>query len=171
MTTGPTLNFNQATKAATCSASTLRRRLYNGELEGAHKSEEDGTWIIPIASLIQAGLMPATTEPDQPEDDVYSDRIDQLERQNLELRHRAEMAEALATERAHALGDLRTAYADARRALGTGTPLPESTPDDWYSFEDLPSSDPEKVQASTPSPSTTVWLRSLKTRVGRWVNT
>ncbi|MFE7632216.1 hypothetical protein [Kocuria sp. NPDC057446] len=116
------------------SVSTIRR---NKELLREHGAvlDPDG-WKVPMSALIASGLMRRTTPPDQPatgaqgaagtatEDDVHT-RLRELERENLELRHRAELeaerrrsAEVLAHERGEALEAERMAL----RMLTGGQP-------------------------------------------------
>ena len=56
---GPTLTLAAAALAADVSDATIRRRLKAGTLHGTRLP--DGSWSIPLRSLIDAGLAPRTT--------------------------------------------------------------------------------------------------------------
>ncbi|MFD5716052.1 hypothetical protein ACFWHW_37770, partial [Streptomyces pharetrae] len=129
-----TFGMKRAAEVAGVSVSTIRR---NKELLREHGAvlDPDG-WKVPMSALSASGLMRRTTPPDQPatgaqgaagtatEDDVHT-RLRELERENVELRHRAELeaerrrsAEVLAHERGEALEAERMAL----RMLTGGQP-------------------------------------------------
>ena len=101
----PALSLAEAARTTGVSVSTIRRRLNASEIEGAHRTE-DGSWRIPIAGLIAAGLAPRITPADTPPASVVdlesktptaSDtaEVDRL-RADLEAAHRRELTNALA---------------------------------------------------------------------------
>ena len=130
------LTITEAAEATGRSRRTIGRMLDAGQLEGAHREGDGGSWRIPVEALLAAGL--ALHAPEQPEpapptparpspvgtpvDDV------ELRAELTEWRRRAEVAEAIAAERADALDDLRTALALAQRMLGTSAPADSPTP-------------------------------------------
>ncbi len=133
------LTITEAAEATGRSRRTIGRMLDAGQLEDVHREGDGGSWRIPVEALLAAGL--ALHAPEQPEpapptparpspvgtptDDV------ELRAELAEWQRRAEVAEAVAAERADALDDLRTALALAQRMLGTSAPadLPTPTPE------------------------------------------
>lgn len=127
--------MKRAAEVAGVSVSTLRR---NKDLLRQHGATiaADG-WQVPMSALIASGLMRRTTPPDAPgptpraaepsagAGDLVDaqERIRELERETLELRYRAEKAEAIAQERADALEAERMAL----RMLTSGLSA-ETTP-------------------------------------------
>lgn len=118
----PTFNILGAAHATGASRRTIARMLVDGRISGA--SKVDGEWQIPLASLLAAGLrLHAPSPPDAPSttttppDTTTSAELALLRAENVRLSHRAEMAEALATERAEALADLRSVIAKLPPAL------------------------------------------------------
>lgn len=115
--------MKEAAEVAGVSVSTLRRR--RSELEAAGAVISSDRWRVPITSLEAIGLMgpnkalntlpiPQKISRDNPphKNEELTDalqRIRDLELENLELRHRAEMAEAIARERLDALNAERLA--------------------------------------------------------------
>lgn len=110
--TGPTLNMAEAARACGVSVSTLRRRRDALEAHGA--TRHDGSWVIPIATLVSLGLMPKVTPPDTPspdgltpvmtgQDDVpvtaLKEALAEAERRAAAAEQRAAVAEAVANER------------------------------------------------------------------------
>lgn len=98
-----------------------------GELVGAHKIA--GEWQIPLEALLAAGLrLYAPTPPDtttsttSPPDTTTSAELAMLRAEVVRLSHRAEMAEALASERAEALADMRSVIAKLPPALEAARP-------------------------------------------------
>jgi len=113
------LTITEAADAAGKSRS-IGRLLDAGRLDGAEK-DDAGTWRIPVDSLIAVGLtLHAPTPPDAtptPETPP-ADTLDALRAELADWRRRAEVAEAIAAERA-ALDDVRTALGDRdREAMG-----------------------------------------------------
>lgn len=148
--------MRRAAEVAGVSVSTLRR---NKELLRAHGAviAADG-WQVPLSALVASGLMRRTTPPEastafSQEVETARDpgalaeaqeRIRELEREALELRFRAEKAEAIAQERGSALEAERMAL----RMLTTGPPTapaePEPTP--------APVSPPPAPEQTDPEP-------------------
>ena len=82
-------------------------------------SRAQSPWLIPVTDLIAAGLTPGKPAP--PEEppgpaEPSPTELDALKAENVELRKRAEIAEAVAEEREKALEDTRLAL----RALSAG---------------------------------------------------
>jgi hypothetical protein len=125
----PTLNVTEAADATGKSRRTIARLLDAGRLDGAEK-DDDGTWRIPVEALIAAGLtLHAPSPPDAPVSDDTPlapppDAFDTLRAEVADWRRRAEVAEAVAAERAAALDDVRTALEMANRMLSSGIPTP-----------------------------------------------
>ncbi len=147
--TRPELTLTEAAGACGVSRKTVRRRLDADEFPNARRLDgpagtETGPWVIPTEDLIAAGFElhqpagpdptppPTTAEPERP--DVG--RLDELEKENADLRRRAEVAEAIAEERGLALDDARlalralTAHTGPQETAGAAEP-PEhrSTPE------------------------------------------
>lgn len=124
--TGPMLGLKEASKVATVSLSTLRRR--KDELIAAGATVNDDGWQIPISALVSLGLMDRVTSPTSSDRDVetVSDthpeagatpsdtrdisavvaevekirvRLEDAERRAAEAEQRAAVAEAVAVER------------------------------------------------------------------------
>jgi hypothetical protein len=129
-------HFSLAEAADVCGVAkiTMRRaldaqRFPNARRADGAKGAGTGEWRIPIEDLLAAGYTPhAAKRPPQPPreatshdpdplltptppsvTEAYSGRIAALERELVEERHRREMAELAAAERARALADLRQA--------------------------------------------------------------
>jgi hypothetical protein len=118
--------MREAAKAAGISTSTLRRK--KAALLEAGAVISDTGWQVPMTALIAAGLIPGEgegpTRADTPpqheqshETATLRERIAELEHQVSELRHRAEVAEAIAAERQQTLDVLRVANESERMAL------------------------------------------------------
>jgi len=103
----PALSLAEAARTTGASVSTIRRRLNTGGIEGAHRAE-DGSWRIPIAGLIAAGLAPKTSPAEAPPSSVVyvehkpsstspadTAEVDRL-RAELEAAHRRELENARA---------------------------------------------------------------------------
>ena len=135
----PTFTAPEAVAATGKSRRQIGRMLAAGELVGAHKTA--GEWQIPLASLLAAGLrLHAPSPPDAPSssitsppDTTSSAELALLRAENVRLSHRAEMAEALATERAEALDDLRSSLDDLRSVISKLPPALEAgRPRRWF---------------------------------------
>lgn len=134
--------MREAAKVAGVSTSTLRRKKV--ALVEAGAVIADTGWQVPMTALITVGLIPGEGEGPtradsqaQPEQDqelpALRERIAELEHQVSELRHRAEVAEAIAAERQQTLDVLRVANDSERMALrmltgGSRTPAMQDTP-------------------------------------------
>ena len=122
MTDRPVFTLTAAANVTGKSRRTIGRMLDAGELAGAVR-DESGAWSIPVESLLAAGLTvhpptPADAVPAEPDPSPSSStRDDETAAQLAEWRRRAEVAEAIAAERADALEDMRTALAIAQRML------------------------------------------------------
>ena len=123
------LTITEAADAAGKSRS-IGRLLDAGRLDGAEK-DDAGTWRIPVDALIAVGLtLHAPTPPDAtptPEPPA-ANTLDALRAELADWRRRAEVAEAIAAERAAALDDVRTALDIANRMLAPGPPTDTATP-------------------------------------------
>ena len=111
---GPVLGLGEAARACGVSTSTVRRR--KDALVQAGATISDRRWSIPVAALIQVGLMPRVSPPDaEPGPPVQADELD-------ELRERARAAEAdaaLLRER-RTMAALEGQVSALQRALTTG---------------------------------------------------
>ena len=127
-----TLTIRQASEACRVHRRTIMRRLEAGTLPNARRGAA-GEWRIPVTDLIAAGLKPSPhgsadkqLRPDeagqvQRRNDMKADAIDSIALNEMaaevaDWRRRAEVAEAIAAERGHALEDARLAL----RALTAG---------------------------------------------------
>lgn len=164
-----TFGMKRAAEVAGVSVSTIRR---NKELLREHGAvlDPDG-WKVPMSALIASGLMRRTTPPDQPasapqgadaptEEDVH-ERVRQLEREALELRHALELererrqsAEAISRERGEALEaermTLRMLMPGSSAQISTPTPVPEPQ-----------SPSPEQTATQTNPPRPSWWKRTF----------
>jgi hypothetical protein len=140
-----TFTLKRAAEVAGVSPSTLRRHKDLLRQHGAMVT--DHGWKVPMSALIASGLMRRTTPPDEPAptpvivsapaDHDAGERIRELEREALELRHRAELAEqraraaeALAEERGRTLEiERRMLTAKPSAAPTAPAPEPSSTTD------------------------------------------
>jgi hypothetical protein len=116
----PALSITEAAKAAGVDRRTIRRRLDADAFPNAYRDPTEGSWRLPVADLLAAGItLHAPTPPDaQAENEPAPppDELAELRAAVTEWRRRAEVAEALANERAERVADLRTALL----ALGAG---------------------------------------------------
>ncbi len=121
MTDRPTFTLAEAVRASDRSRSTLQRDLKAGRIDGAHRADPAdpaSPWVIPAAGLVAAGYRlhapaPPAAADSAPEPDPSTAAAADL----ADLRRRAEVAEALAAERAATLADLREALDATRLAL------------------------------------------------------
>lgn len=122
----PIFTMREAASAAGVSTSTLRRK--KAALLEAGAVISDTGWQVPMTALIAAGLIPGEGEGPIRADSLpqheqghetatLRKRIAELEHQVTELRHRAEVAEAIAVERQQTLDVLRVANDSERMAL------------------------------------------------------
>jgi len=134
----PLLTITEAAQAAGKDRRTVRRWLEDGRLDGAHQI--DGRWVIPVESLIGAGVhlhrpKPPAGPPGGQRStsgviDTLREELAAAQARAKDAEVRARIAEALAEERRRALDDLRVAL----RALAPGPPdgppagLPKETP-------------------------------------------
>lgn len=131
----PVFGMKRAAEIAGISVSTIRRNKSRLEECGAEISP-DG-WRVPISALVASGLMKSTTPGDNyPEPEKVPQiatqshsEVRELERQIMELKHRAELAEERqrsAEERARAARELADALSETlsveRRMLTTSSP-------------------------------------------------
>lgn len=127
MSERPTLTVRQAAKATRVSMRTIRRRLSAGEFPNATQDTSDRLmpWRIPVDDLLAAGMTlyaPTPADEDEPAPQVQHeqrDELDVLRAEVAEWRRRAEVAEAIADERAARIEDLGVAL----RALAAGSPI------------------------------------------------
>jgi hypothetical protein len=126
-TARPVLSVTEAAHATGKSRRTVARLLDTGRLDGAER-DSAGTWRIPVEALIAAGLTlhapapPDATSTTAPLTAPPIDPLDALRAELADWRRCAEIAEAIAAERANALDDVRTALAMANRMLAPGPP-------------------------------------------------
>lgn len=116
---GPVLGLAEAARTCKVSIATVRRRK-SALLELGASCSSEG-WAIPVSALVQVGLLDRVTPPDTPSlrgvEPLTSppgvtgsdSAVEELRRQLQAALHRAELAEALASERAAALEAERTA--------------------------------------------------------------
>lgn len=142
----PALTINKAAEAADVHRNTIRRRLDDGQFPNAFREPgEQGrkAWLIPVGDLLAAGLHLHRPSPaDQVAAEETLDELQALRADNLELRHRAELAESLARERERAL----TIAERALLALTEGESRP--SPPDRSPIE-------EPTAPTTPEPTPT----------------
>lgn len=122
----PTFTVTAAARATGKSRRTIARMLDAGELADAHR-DDAGAWVIPADALIAAGLTLHAPSPPDPtpvpvsaSPPTLADPVADLRAEVAEWRRRAEVAEAVAVERAAALDDVRSALALAQRMLLPG---------------------------------------------------
>lgn len=163
--------MKRAAEVAGVSVSTIRR---NKELLREHGAiiAADG-WQVPMSALVASGLMRRTTPPEQsvtptprepgaaPDREELAeaqDRIRELEREALELRFRAEKAEAIAQERAAALEAERMALRmlTTRPATVSAEPGPDPT---LVPESQLPA--PEQTAPESASVRQSWWRRTF----------
>lgn len=138
----PALTISEAARATRLDRRTIRRRLDTDAFPNAYREGEGGPWRIPVGDLIAAGLHlyatePATSTTPTPAPRIDTTELDRLRTENTELRRRAEVAEAIATERLHRAENaelaLRAITAPGPAESGsaaTGADSPATTPSD-----------------------------------------
>jgi hypothetical protein len=138
----PALSLSAAAEACRVSRATIRRRLDDGAFPNAYRDEgpagpETGPWRVPITDLIAADLHPnapgvpdtASAKAVSAPTDTPDDEVVRLRAEVVAQRHRAELAEAIAAERARALEDLRTALRALPAAPAAPAPEPAAPTD------------------------------------------
>jgi len=150
-TTGPTMTLGEAARRVTVSTSTLRRRLAAGDITGAERTAE-GAWSIPMAGLIEAGLLPRSTGPDVPAAEPSSSsttdtaepaEVARLSAEVARLRAELEAARTIAAERADHIAGLRKALDSMTLALpavasNTTEPTAQLSPSELSSSSTTP---------------------------------
>lgn len=125
----PVLTIREAADAADVSDKTIRRRLDADELPGAYLDETGPTpiWRIPVEALLAAGFtLHSPSPPDDDPEPVQSEfealraELERARARITDLETRAEVAEAIANERARSLEDMR----GAMRMLEAAQPAP-----------------------------------------------
>ncbi len=127
------LGLKEASRVTGISLSTLRRRRSDLRKAGATQ-HADGTWSIPVHTLITLGMLdkvgstsPAAATPtERPFDPPTWDQVASLRDQLSDAQQRAAVAEAVAHERGNALDDARRTM----RMLETRTVTPSAPPDE-----------------------------------------
>ncbi len=112
MTDRPMFTLAEAVRASDRSRSTLQRDLKAGRIDGAHRADPAdpaSPWVIPADGLVAAGYRLHAPTPDAAaaDSDPAPDPSTAVAADLADLRRRAEVAEALATERAATLGGAR----------------------------------------------------------------
>lgn len=156
------LSLTDAATACDVARRTLTRALDAGKFPGAWRADGrqgpgSGPWMVPVVELMAAGYMPKVSEPTRAplgaprissttssvdasaQADALTEELQALKSRLSAAEHRAEMAEALATERERALDDLRTAL----RVLEASRPAP-ATPAPTVDL------DPDHVHLAAP---------------------
>lgn len=164
--TRPSFTVTGAAKATGRSRRTIGRMLDADELPGATR-DDAGTWSIPADALLAAGLTlhapsppdpePSTSTPVDAPAPTEADDVAKLRAELADWQRRAEVAEAVAAERAAALADVRQALDLATRMLPAST-----TPTGDYSnalAPPLTSTDAENTGHATEAPRRRWWNR------------
>ncbi len=116
------LTIKQAVIETQTSESTIKRRLRAGAFPNAGQ-DTDGLWLIPVTDLVTAGLRPGKrAKPDPLPTQV--NQLENLHVENVELRARLAVAEALAGERERIIGVQERML----RMLEAGQPLQAAEP-------------------------------------------
>ncbi len=96
------LTIKQAVTETQSSESTIKRRLLGGAFPDA-RQDTDGRWLIPVTDLVAAGLRPGKrAKPDPLPTQVT--QLENLHAENVDLRTRLAVAEAVAGERERIIG-------------------------------------------------------------------
>lgn len=119
MTTEPSgIEFTVSKAAAECGVhrNTIKRRLQSGAFPNAHTIDNRGTWAIPLADLLAAGLNPGKpTPPDSQPDSETQDETTAV------LQERIQGLNAQLDERSERIHDLKAASTSALAQLETLT--------------------------------------------------
>lgn len=167
----PVFGMKRAAEVAGVSVSTIRRNRSRLEECGAVISP-DG-WRVPISALVAAGLMKPTTMAEYPEPEKGAQNATQdhsevreMERQIMELRHRAELAEERqrsAEESARAARELADALSETlkvERRMITASVQPASVlVSNPNSLPEMPAEQDEQHEHRS-----SWWQRVLKSR-------
>ena len=117
---GTVLTLREVADRLGVSLKTARRMVSRGDLPGAHQvpmSNGRGTqWVVPVSSVEQVQQKERTT-PSRQAADHSAEQIAQLQAEVAGLKQKAELLEALATERAQQLEQL---HLTMRLALTAG---------------------------------------------------
>ncbi|WP_139277906.1 hypothetical protein [Rhodococcus marinonascens] len=130
---GQTFTVTAAAEACRVSRKTITRRLDQLRNGGAYK-DSAGAWVIPLSALLHAGLTPGRPAPPdavpvpQSADVGHQDTrtTTEVQAQLADLQRRAEVAEALAAERAEQITDLRRTLAMLTTGRPDTTPPPQT---------------------------------------------
>ena len=116
------LTIKQAVIETQSSESTIKRRLLGGAFPDA-RQDTDGRWLIPVTDLVAAGLRPGKrAKPDPLPTQLI--QLENLHAENVELRTRLAVAEAVAGERDRVIGVQERML----RMLEAGQPVPAAEP-------------------------------------------
>lgn len=169
--------MKRAAEVAGVSVSTIRRNKELLRKYGAVISPEG--WEVPISALVASGLMRRQTPPDAhlvltsvdegPQKTEGQETVRRLEREVLELRHRAELAEERqrsAEQRAQDARELadtlsETLKVERRMLTSAPTPAPETRPIELEESNPIPTDTPTAPVATTGTRSSRIswWQR------------
>lgn len=119
---GPVWSLGEAVRHTGTPRTTLQRRLKEGAIPGAERTEGGG-WAIPLAGLIAAGIEPRRTPADtddEGDDETAGDEVQELRLELERARGEAEKWRALAQERELWARDLRGVIEALSRSLPPG---------------------------------------------------
>lgn len=166
---GPAFTITEAAEAAGKHRTTIDRRLRAGSFgepgsPGGPYRGADGAWRIPKAALMAVYRLHAPAGPDAeaPAPDELRELRDDLEaerRRREEAERRADVAEALASERAERVEDLRTAL----RALEAGSEPRDRT--------EAPDPRPSPPPTSSGPPETSSGAETIPEALGEVADT
>lgn len=156
----PMVSQAEAARLCRVSTATIRRRRMSGDLADCVQAPDGRGWLIPIPSLVAAGLLDRVTPPDtvttrrvspdttppsgtpvSPPDTPTCDEVEVLRERLRAAEHRAQLAEAIAAERAAALEDARRAlrlleagpsHESAQREFEKQESAEQSPPRGWF---------------------------------------
>jgi len=116
------LTIKQAVIETQSSESTIKRRLLGGAFPDAGQ-DTDGRWLIPVTDLVAAGLRPGKRAKPDPLPTQLT-QLENLHAENVDLRTRLAVAEAVAGERERIIGVQERML----RMLEAGRTLPAAEP-------------------------------------------
>jgi hypothetical protein len=151
----PELTVTEAAKAAGVDRRTIRRRLDAGDFPNARRDDgkqgpDTGPWLLPVEDLLGAGLtLHAPTEPDEltPADTPDPSEVEALRAEVVELRTRAQVAEAVAAERDRVIAAKDDDLRSLRAVLMAGPAVPAAT------ASESPASPPGRPPAAPELPT------------------